>query len=176
MVRGRSFRASAQPVDREPIDDQAYGIGVIQILNRTLFMLAMTTVTLLGGCQSLPLGESSQFPAAVTGTVFYLEQQPLPPEAIVYIRLQDITHENAPSLTVAAETINPPERVPVPFEISFEPSIIDPRHTYAIEAQIFEGDELLYTNPKPVLVLTGGKPSDVAVRVTPVEKHSEKAE
>jgi putative lipoprotein len=59
-------------------------------------------------------------------------------------------------------------RVPIPFEIAYDPKAIDPRHSYAVAARILVGGRLTFINDTRHAVLTRGAPSTVDVEVVPV--------
>ena len=48
-------------------------------------------------------------------------------------------------ITMGQQVITNPGQVPVPFEIRYDPASLDPRHTYAIQADITAGSSLMFT-------------------------------
>jgi putative lipoprotein len=106
--------------------------------------------------------------AAVTGTVTYLQRMALTPDAIVMVRLEDVSRADAPTQLIGEQDIATEGRqVPVPFEIRYDPKAIDPSHTYAVSAQIVQGERLLFVTDTQHPVITRGNPSTVEILVKP---------
>jgi len=109
--------------------------------------------------------------AEVTGTVSYRQRIALTPRAIVQVKLVDISRAGASSTIIAKQTIKPAGRqVPIPFAIQYDPSRINPRNRYSIQARILEDGRLRFINSQAYLVLTEGFPTTVNVILTPVGK------
>jgi putative lipoprotein len=110
--------------------------------------------------------------AAVTGTVTHLERRALPPEAVVIVRLQDISRADAPAILLGEQRIELDGRqVPIPFEIGYDPAIIDDRMSYSVSARIELGDELLMISDTVHPVITRGAPTEnIEIRVVPVRR------
>ncbi len=100
----------------------------------------------------------------VTGTVAYRERIALPPNAFIDIKLQDVSRQDAPAKTVA-ESIFAAEgkQVPIPFQISYNPSDINMAHTYLVRANINVDGKLMFTSTTAYPVLTQGAPSQVTM-------------
>jgi putative lipoprotein len=102
--------------------------------------------------------------ASVTGTVTYLQRMALPPTAVILVQLQDVSLADAPAKVIAEQTYNLGQRqVPVPFALNFDPSKIDPKHTYSVSARITLDGKPVFISDKAYPVLTGGKPSQVDI-------------
>lgn len=84
--------------------------------------------------------------ATISGDVSYRERIALPPNAILTVRLTDMSLADAPQSVVAEQTVEPAGQVPVKFEISFDPAVIQPNVNYALQARITVGDRLWFTN------------------------------
>jgi uncharacterized lipoprotein YbaY len=98
--------------------------------------------------------------AAVTGTVTYLEKIALSPQALIEIRLLDTTGSDGSTTIVGRRVIAAAGRqVPIPFEVWYDPAVINPRDTYTVQARIFEGNQLLFTTTQPKPVITQGNPT-----------------
>ncbi len=131
----------------------------------------------LGACAAPPApangnGETTHIPAAgstvLSGTVTYLPRIALPPNAVVHVRIEDVSRADAPAITLAEQTIPTEGRqVPSPFALEYDPSRIEGGHRYAVRAEIRgPGEGLLWTTDTMHPVLTLGAPSDrVEVRV-----------
>ncbi len=106
--------------------------------------------------------------AAVTGTVTYLQRIALSDDTVVEVKLLDISIADAEAVTISEQTISNPGQVPIPFELLYDPQVIDPRNTYSVQVRITNGaGELIFINTSAFLVLTQGNPSTVEVIVEP---------
>lgn len=99
-------------------------------------------------------------PGAVTGTVSYLQRIALAPNAVVEVKLVDISRADAPALVISSLTFTSDGRqVPLPFELRYDPRQIDERMTYAVQARITIDGQLTFINTQNYPVLTRGAPS-----------------
>lgn len=132
----------------------------------------------LGGCdrqseQEDPSGTTANS-AVVTGTVSYRERIALAPDAVVHVRLDNVSHADRPAVTLAAQTIRPDGRqVPLPFALAYDPAAIDARARYVVRAEIRDADgTLLWTTDTAYPVITQGAPTEdveVIVRRAPAD-------
>lgn len=107
--------------------------------------------------------------AAVTGTVTYRQRIALPPNAVVDVKLLDVSRADAPAETIAKQTISTHgQQVPIPFNLSYKANQIQPRHHYAVAARILVDGKLRWISTRRYAVLTFGHPSQVEVMVEPV--------
>lgn len=127
------------------------------------------------------VAEQTQSVATVTGTITYRERIALTPNAVVEVKLLDVSRADAPSVTIGEQIIENPGQVPIAFEIEYDPSDIDDRFTYAIGVRITENGDLAFINDTRypvitrdspthvdmVLVKVGGSPSQPAQPTTP---------
>lgn len=123
--------------------------------------LAVPIVSLL---LALPISTSSNAggePGTVTGTVTYRERIALTPEAVVEVQLLDVSIADASARLIAEQTIKPQHQVPIPFELTYDPAVIDERFTYAVRATIRERGRLMFTTDRSYRVLTRGSPNHV---------------
>lgn len=125
---------------------------VVSWLSRLMFALA-----LMVSPASMAGGE----PASVTGTVSYRERMALTPEAVVEVRLLDVSIADAAAKLIAEQTIRPQHQVPIAFELVYDSADIDERLTYAVRATIRDGGRLLFTTDRSYPVLTRGNPGHV---------------
>lgn len=123
---------------------------------------ALLSVTLTGcGGDSTP--EPSVTPmAALTGNVLYRERMALRMDAVITVRLSDVSLMDVPSIPIAEQTIEARGKsVPIPYRLSYDSSRIQERNTYAVRAEIRSGDgQLMWTTDTVIPVLTRGAPSD----------------
>lgn len=104
----------------------------------------------------------------ITGTVTYLQRMALPPNAVIEVKLLDMSLGEAPAKVVAEQTYNMGQRqVPVPFGLNFDPAKIDPKHPYSLSARITLDGRLLFISDTSYPVLTGGKPSQAEIVLKP---------
>ena len=135
-------------------------------------LVTLALVAGLLGCDSRSSGPTS--PEAdlghVTGTITYRERVALPPEAVVEVRLSDVSLQNAPSFLIGKSIMSETGQVPIAFEVSYHPSVIDPQHTYAVGVRITVGNELWFINTTSYPVITRGNPSHVDMVVELVRR------
>lgn len=107
--------------------------------------------------------------ASVTGTVTYRQRSALAPNAVIEVKLLDVSRADAPALTIAEQVIKPAgQQVPIGFALSYDPSRIDSRHRYAVQARILEDGKLRFISQTQYRVLTQGGTAQVEVVVQPV--------
>ncbi len=104
----------------------------------------------------------------VSGTVTYLQRIALTPDATVVVQLRDISLMDAPAPLIGETRIESPGQVPIPFEIRYDPKVIDPRFTYSVSARILRGDKLLFISDTVYPVITRDNPDTVEIIVRPV--------
>jgi len=106
----------------------------------------------------------------LTGTVTYLQRIALPPDAVIDVQLQDVSLQDAPATVIAAERhVVAGRQVPIPFELTYDPAGIDPKHTYAVAARITVDGKLRWINTQRYPVLTRGAPvTDIEIMVESV--------
>jgi uncharacterized lipoprotein YbaY len=109
--------------------------------------------------------------AKVTGTVTYLQRMAFPPEAVVHVKLLDVSLQDAPARLLGEQIItNPNHQVPIPFEIEYDPAALDPRHTYAVQARITAKGQLIFISTSAYHVITRDNPHHVEIIVERVGK------
>ena len=137
-----------------------------------LHRVIATAVLLLAGCSGLVHGDQeADSMSTVTGTVTYLQRIALPPSAVVAVKLADVSRADAPAIVLGEQRIEADGRqVPFAFEIEYDPTRIDPRFTYVIQARIEDGGRLLFINDQAYPVITRGAPSEVDLVLIPVTR------
>jgi uncharacterized lipoprotein YbaY len=106
--------------------------------------------------------------ATVQVTVFYRERIAMPPNAVLIVTLADVSRADAPADTLAIRRIEEPGNVPIDVELTYDPSMIDERFTYAVRATIEVDGAMWWSSTQVHRVLTGGAPDHVEVMVTRV--------
>ena len=98
----------------------------------------------------------------VSGTAAYRQRIAMPPDAVLTVRIEDVSRADAPALLLA-ETREPfgARQVPIAFSLNVPSAAIDPRFSYAVRATITVGGELRFTTTRSYAVLTSGAPNHV---------------
>ncbi|UAB87664.1 YbaY family lipoprotein [Ruegeria sp. SCSIO 43209] len=111
---------------------------------------------IVAGAIVLALLGSQSSAGTVTGTATYRERIALPPDATLFVELQDISRADAAAVTLAAQryALN---GVPSEFELTFDDALIREGMTYAVRGSIYRGGELLFTTDTVHPVLTNGE-------------------
>jgi putative lipoprotein len=78
------------------------------------------------------------------GEVMYRERIALPPNAVLSVQLADVSLADAPPAVIGERKVAPAGQVPIRFEISFDPQVIRPNMTYALQARITADGRLLF--------------------------------
>ena len=94
----------------------------------------------------------------MSGNISYRERVALPPGFVVKVELLDISRQDAPAETLNSIELTPSHQVPIPYEIHFDKARIDPRHSYAVRAQILVEGRLWFTSTQIIPVITRGAP------------------
>lgn len=132
-----------------------------------LIAVVAAVVVSLGATSETEEAYSVDDTLTVTGNVLYRERVAFPENAVVTVRLEDISRADAPSTVLAEQRIEDATGVPVPFELSAYRTAIDPRARLAVRAQIEVDGALRWTtdtvNSIPV---EGGVPPQELVLVS----------
>ncbi|MCG7519274.1 YbaY family lipoprotein [Ruegeria sp. Ofav3-42] len=91
----------------------------------------------------------------IEGTATYRERIAVPPDATLYVQLQDVSRADAPSVTLSAKRYAL-TGVPAQFELSYDDALIREGMRYVVRGSIFQGDKLLFTTDTAYPVLTNG--------------------
>jgi putative lipoprotein len=109
------------------------------------------------------------FDAAVIGTITGPEDETLPEDAVIAVKLNDVSLADAPAVTIGEQTITNVTEFPIPFAVTYDPRLIEGNHTYTISARIEDSSgNLLFINTSADNVITRGSPSQIEVVVDPV--------
>jgi putative lipoprotein len=96
--------------------------------------------------------------ARVSGNISYRERIALPPGFVARVELLDISRQDAAAKTVNSIELTPAHQIPIPYEIGFDKTRINPRHSYAVRGQIFVEGRLWFTSTQVIPVITRGAP------------------
>lgn len=115
----------------------AEGYGWQNVIDDPAALEPKPTSWLIG---ALGMACEPQPATAVTGTVTYPQRIALPPEAVVVVKLEDVSLADAPAVVIAERTIpTNGQQVPIPFKLVYDPGDIIPNHRYTVSARILHG-------------------------------------
>ena len=136
----------------------------------TALSIVLLIALLLGGCMQ-PVQDAGAA-AAITGNVTYNERVALPDGAMVSVQLRDTDlWPDAKGLISQQQITTSGSQVPIPFNVNYDPMLIEKDHNYAMAAFIQDGNgHPIFMPGDPVPVLTNGNPiQDVQVVVVPAQ-------
>lgn len=137
-------------------------------LRPLLAAIVLASGLFLVGCSHADKPKRPSGPG-VGGTVMYITNVQLPPEAVFTIKLVELTREGTADQVVTEENYARPVAMPLEFFLRLPSSTgIDKRKAYGLEAKIVAGDRVLFATSRPVPVLTRGNPENAEVVVEPV--------
>lgn len=94
---------------------------------------------------ALPVaGPALAAPATLRGTIFYRERIALSPNAVVTVRLEDVSRAGAPARVIAETQTRAGRNQPISWTLRYNDVDIDPRRRYGLRAEIREGDRLMF--------------------------------
>ena len=114
-------------------------------------------------------GEADCF-KTVSGSVAYRQRIAMPPDAVLTVRVEEVSRADAPAVLLA-ETREPfgERQVPIPFSLQVFGASVDPRFSYAVRASITVSDELRFTTTRSYPVLTRGATNTVNLLLEAVQ-------
>lgn len=140
------------------------GVGLALLL--FLMAMASSVCEALGfGGDGASVGMVADGPAVEGAVRFAGGEVELPEGTVVEVRLQDTSIADAPAVTLGEQVIPDARYLPVAFRIPYDPSDIDERFEYSLQASVTLDGRLLYINDTVHLVLTGGAPEDLDIEV-----------
>ncbi|RVD28248.1 MULTISPECIES: YbaY family lipoprotein [unclassified Mesorhizobium] len=114
------------------------------MLDRIAEFFIFGLVPLVVGVLAVPeLSDAAE--KTLQGEATYRERIALPPNAVLSVQLADVSLADAPAAIIGERKVAPAGQVPIRFEISFDPQVIRPNMTYALQARITVDDKLLFT-------------------------------
>ena len=122
-------------------------------------LLAAVLGLTLVGCQTAPATDSKvaveSGMTSVKGSIAYRERIALPPNAVVTVKLQDVSLADAPATVISEQTFETEgAQVPFDFELSYNSADIDARHTYSVSARIEVDGKLRFISDTSYPVIT----------------------
>ena len=107
----------------------------------------------------------------MTGTVTYRERIALPDDAVVSVRIQDVSRMGAAAQVMGEQVIHTNGgQVPIAYTVPYDPETIDERFSYSMSVRIEDGaGKLLFISDTSVPVITRDNPTkDVEIVVVSV--------
>jgi putative lipoprotein len=132
-------------------------------LRRGLWSLLLVTAV-AAGCDSKGNG-------MVTGVVTYRQRIALPQDAVIRVRVRDVSLADAVAPLLGEQVIRTEGRqVPIPYAVDYDKGDIVATHRYSVQARIEDGaGSLLFISDTVNPVITMGNPTEgVEVVVVPV--------
>ena len=127
-----------------------------------IFLMMMLGGCIAPGTGTKPDSMPDSLPA-VSGIATYLERMLLPPDSVVEVTLEDVSRADARAQVLGRVVLEAQRSPPFRFCISYDPSKIDPRHTYVVRATVRAEGRLLFTSDEVHPVLTQGAGEDVEI-------------
>ena len=138
-------------------------------INRERNIVDARNVNTVAGCPEVDDGGISTQDNVVSGTVTYRPQRPLPAGAVLSVRLVDVSRQGGASDSIAQDRIDVGgKQAPFSFDLAYERNRVQERNRYAIQAEIRDGERLLYTTDTSVPVITQGNPRSVEITLVSV--------
>ncbi len=111
---------------------------------------------------------STGFAGTVEGSASYRERIAVPPDATLFVELQDVSLADAPAVTLAAQRYAL-SAVPAPFKLSYDDALIKDGHRYSVRATITQGQKLLFTTDTAYPVISDEAGNSVDLMLVQVQ-------
>jgi putative lipoprotein len=139
------------------------------------YTLNKTTCLIVGFVLSSCSAFSGGDPSQIEGTINYQEPLFLTPDAVVEIKLLDVSLQDVAAKEIAAIKLSNPGQVPIAFTLDYDSALIDERMSYSIRADIFDRNRRMFTTDTSYGVITRGNSNRVemtllALRSNPISK------
>ncbi|MCC6493605.1 MAG: YbaY family lipoprotein [Pirellulales bacterium] len=114
---------------------------------------------------SLPVALVQQSAGGVRGEVICKERITLTQQAVLTVRLRDVTYPNWQNVEVGKHVIPAPPHPPIPFSIQFDRSQLYPDHRYEVDAYLFDRGQVVLQSKAgvPVTPLANNNPLQVTL-------------
>lgn len=126
--------------------------------------LSAFVLAVLSAC--VPIGTMAG--DAVRYTASYLQRMALPPDAVLEVRVEDVSRADARAEVMGVVRVENPGAPPFHGSVTIDTDKIDARNRYSVRASIRSGDRLLMVTDQAYPVLTGGNGHDVEMLLRPV--------
>jgi len=130
------------------------------------FAVALLAVVAIASVQARPSRME-----VLAGTATVTDVPAIPPGSILRVNLHDLSPGIAKDATVAKETFEVAGKTPIHFELSYNPSAIEPSRLYGVAAVITDSrGQAFWETRVPIRVLTLGNQQKVQLVLRPVER------
>lgn len=102
---------------------------------------------------------------AITGTITYRDRSALPRDAVATVELRELVRSDIRPITLAKQTITGISSVPIQYSLEYDPTQIDTRRNYQLNARIESQGRELYSIKRDVPVLGSNPSTDVQLLV-----------
>ena len=127
----------------------------------------LITAFVLSSCSFITGKESSQ----ISGTINYQGALFLTPDAVVEVKLLDVSRQDVIAAEIASVKILDPGQTPISFTLAYDPDLIDERMSYSIRADIFDRGRRMFTTDTHYGVITRGAPSVVGLNLISLQSN-----
>ena len=135
---------------------------------RSLFTLALLiTAFALSSCSFF----AGKKPLQISGTINYQGTLFLTPDAVVEVKLLDISRQDVMATEIASVTIPNPGQIPISFLLTYDPELIDERMSYSVRADIFDRGRRMFTTATNYGVITRGAPSVIDLNLISLQSN-----
>ena len=142
-----------------------------RVLVESAVASAALALLLSAGPAALAQKDDQPKKARVSGTIEFKGEAMFEADTVARVTLQDVSLEDAPAKKIAEQVIKDLKKFPIPFEVEYDPALIEKGHTYAVQVRIETKARLDYINDTRVEAISSGKPSkDVKVPVVRAKK------
>lgn len=126
--------------------------------------LALPLVLAVSGCATGGL-DAATGTGVVTGIVSYREAATLPPDAVIEVRVSDISRLDVAPLLAETSVHAGGRQLPQSVELRYEAAKVRRDRAYAVRASVRSGGRLIFATEAASRVITGGNPSRVELRL-----------
>lgn len=129
---------------------------------RTLFLNSVASLLFVSGCATEPVGNSGF--TSVSGSAAYRQRIAMSPNAVLNVRIEDVSRADAKSQIIAeSKEAFGNRQVPIGFSLQIPNNAIDPSRNYNLRATITDNGQLRFMTNRSYPVLTHGNPAKVDV-------------
>jgi len=107
---------------------------------------------------NVPVKLESRF-SKITGSIAFRDRLSIPAGAVCTVELREVVRDGAPVVPLSRTVVDKIERIPIPFEIEYDPEQIDSRRDYTVHATITNANRTLYASRTDTRVITDGYPT-----------------
>ena len=122
------------------------------MMSMRLSLVVFGAVALLAGCATAKKAEPAPDFVTLAGRVVTTDAAPLPADAVVTVRLLDVSWPDEPPKVLAEQSLAQPGNPPVAFTLRYRPSEAERGHRFVLDARIEFSGRLRYysTASQPV--------------------------